>query len=194
VNRRVSASIAGVAIAVALVPPLGVVGLTLNAGMYGDSLGSFMLFLTNFVSIILAAMIVFALTGFAPISRMQARSEEIRRVVVTIGIAALLITIPLGMTVGSAVTAASRQSDAQKAAEAWIEDAPDLGLDQVEVEDSDVAIIVSGSGEVPPLQDLEAALADAFGVPVTIEVEHIPSVVLRFSTVTGEASTRLDDG
>lgn len=194
VNRRVSASIAGVAIAVALVPPLGVVGLTLNAGMYGDSLGSFMLFMTNFVSIILAAMIVFALTGFAPISRMQARSEEIRRVVVTIGIAALLITIPLGMTVGSAVTAASRQSDAQKAAEAWIEDAPDLGLDQVEVEDSDVAIIVSGSGEVPPLQDLEAALADAFGVPVTIEVEHIPSVVLRFSTVTGEASTRLDDG
>ncbi len=65
VNKRVSASIAGVAIAVALVPPLGVVGLTLHAGMIGEAFGAFLLFLTNLVSIILAAMVVFALTVFA---------------------------------------------------------------------------------------------------------------------------------
>jgi uncharacterized hydrophobic protein (TIGR00271 family) len=51
VDDRVSASLPGVAIAVALVPPLGVVGVTLRAGLFDDAIGSFLLFSTNFVSI-----------------------------------------------------------------------------------------------------------------------------------------------
>ncbi|MBS2039689.1 TIGR00341 family protein [bacterium] len=63
VNRKISASIAGVAIAVALVPPLCVSGLCIGAGQYERGVGAFVLFLANFLTIQLAASIVFALAG-----------------------------------------------------------------------------------------------------------------------------------
>ncbi|GMQ93684.1 MAG: DUF389 domain-containing protein [Acidimicrobiia bacterium] len=149
VNKRVSASIAGVAIAVALVPPLGVVGLTLHAGMYGDAFGAFMLLLTNLVSIVLAAMVVFALTGFAPITNMRENAIEIKRVAFTVVTAAILIAIPLAFTVSSVLLTSARQSDAQKEVESWLEAIPELALDRVEVEGSNVSIVITGAGAFP---------------------------------------------
>lgn len=63
VNRKISGSIAGVAIAVALVPPLCVSGLCLGARLWSPSLGAFMLFLANFLTIHLAAAVMFSLAG-----------------------------------------------------------------------------------------------------------------------------------
>lgn len=68
VNRRVSSSIAGVAVAVALVPPLAVTGLGLAGVWQGSAswsvpVGSFVLFLANFLTIELASATVFALAG-----------------------------------------------------------------------------------------------------------------------------------
>ena len=194
VNKRVSASIAGVAIAVALVPPLGVVGLTLHAGMLGDALGALTLFLTNLVSIILAAMVVFALTGFAPVSKMKKNAVHIKRVAMTVGIAALIIAIPLAFTVSSIIQTAAHQTDARKATEAWLEDAPQLELGLIGVSGSDVSIIVTGPEEIPPIQDLEDALTDSFGKPVTVTVEHIPAIVVIYSDTDGETRAEIRDG
>ncbi len=194
VNKRVSASIAGVAIAVALVPPLGVVGLTLHAGMYGDSFGAFLLFLTNLVSIILAAMVVFALTGFAPMSRMKENANEIKRVAITVSIAALIIAIPLAFAVSSVLTNASNQSTAQKAAEIWLASTPDLELNHVVVKGHDVSILVTGPARIPPIESLEDALSESFGKPVTVEVEHIPAIVVTYSDAEGETRTEIGDG
>ena len=190
VNKRVSASIAGVAIAVALVPPLGVVGLTLHEGMYGDAFGAFTLFLTNLVSIILAAMIVFALTGFAPVSKMKENAIEIKRVAMTVVIAVILIAIPLAFTVTSVLATAARQTNAQNAVETWLEPTPDLVLNSVEVKGSNVSIILTGAQSFPEVPDLEDALAEAFGTPVTITVEQIPSIVVIYSDEDGE--TRIE--
>jgi uncharacterized hydrophobic protein (TIGR00271 family) len=191
VNKRVSASIAGVAIAVALVPPLGVVGLTLHAGMYGDARGAFMLFMTNLVSIILAAMVVFALTGFAPVSRMKDNANHIKRVAMTVGIAALLIAIPLAFTVSSTLATAAHQTDAREATETWLEDASDLELARIDVKGAEVSIIVTGPESIPPIQDLEDALAKSFGEPVTVTVEHIPAIVVIYSDAEGETRTEV---
>ncbi len=191
VNRRVSASIAGVAIAVALVPPLGVVGLTLHAGMLGDALGAFTLFMTNLVSIILAAMVVFALTGFAPVSKMRENANHIKRVAMTVAIAALVIAIPLAFTVSSIIQTAAHQSDAQEATEAWLEGAPELELGRIEVKGSRVSLIVTGPESIPPIQDLEDALAESFGKPVTVTVEHIPAIVVIYSDAEGETRTEM---
>jgi uncharacterized hydrophobic protein (TIGR00271 family) len=62
-------SVAGVAIAVALVPPLTVTGITSAGWLHGyvparDAFGSFMLFLANFLTIEMAAGILFYLAGF----------------------------------------------------------------------------------------------------------------------------------
>ncbi|MEA3502999.1 MAG: DUF389 domain-containing protein, partial [Actinomycetota bacterium] len=191
VNRRVSASIAGVAIAVALVPPLGVVGLTLHAGMLGDALGALTLFMTNLVSIILAAMVVFALTGFAPVSKMRENANHIKRVAMTVAIAALVIAIPLAFTVSSIIQTAAHQSDAQKATEAWLEDASELELGRIEVNGSNVSLIVTGPESIPPIQDLEDALTDSFGKPATVTVKHIPAIVVIYSDAEGETRTEM---
>jgi uncharacterized hydrophobic protein (TIGR00271 family) len=193
VNKRVSASIAGVAIAVALVPPLGVVGLTLHAGMYGDALGAFLLFLTNLVSIILAAMIVFALTGFAPVSQIKENANEIKRVAFTVSIAAIVIAIPLALTVSSVITTASHQASAQEAVELWLDDSPKLELTRIDATGSDVSIIVTGPENTPPIQDLEDALSKSFGEPVTVEVEHIPAIVVIYSDADGEVRSEVGD-
>lgn len=194
VNKRVSASIAGVAIAVALVPPLGVVGLTLHAGMYGDSFGAFLLFLTNLVSIILAAMVVFALTGFAPVSKMRENAIEIKRVAITVSIAAVLIAIPLAFTVSSVLQTAADHGEARKATEDWLEDSPGLELGRLVVEGSDVSIVITGPETTPPIQDLENALTESLGKPVTVEVEHIPAIVIIYSDADGETRTEVGDG
>ncbi|MEN8235646.1 MAG: DUF389 domain-containing protein [Actinomycetota bacterium] len=193
VNRRVSSSIAGVAIAVALVPPLGVVGLTLNAGMYEDASGASLLFLTNLVSIFLAAMIVFLFTGFAPMSNVRKHAIEVKRIAMTVLIAALLILIPLAFTATSILQAAAHQNTARDETTAWLESAPDLELVRVELHGADVSIVVTGTGEVPPLADLAEALTSSFLRPAIIEVEHIPSTRVTYSEEMGE-SRLLPDG
>ena len=193
VNKRVSASIAGVAIAVALVPPLGVVGLTLHAGMLSDAFGALMLFMTNLVSIILAAMIVFALTGFAPVSKMRENANQIKRVAIAVGIAALVIAIPLAFTVSSIIQTAAHQTEARKATETWLEDAPDLELGRIDVRGSEISIIVTGPESIPEIRDLEDALSESFGTPATVTVEHIPAIVVIYSDEKGETRTEVGE-
>ncbi len=65
VDRRLSESVAGVAIAITLVPPLCTAGLCLGAGHWGLAFGACMLFVANFVAIQLASAIVFTLAGLS---------------------------------------------------------------------------------------------------------------------------------
>jgi uncharacterized membrane protein len=162
--------------------------------MFGDALGALMLFVTNLVSIILAAMVVFALTGFAPVSKMRENADHIKRVAITVGIAALVIAIPLAYTVSSIIQTAVHQTETREAAETWLEDAPDLELGRIDVNGSEVSIIVTGPREIPPIQDLEDALTDSFGDPVTVTVEHIPAIVVIYSDADGETRNEIRDG
>lgn len=68
-KSELSKSLAGVAIAVALVPPLSVTGIGIGWGDVGIIYGSFLLFITNFIGITLAAAITFIILGYAPIER-----------------------------------------------------------------------------------------------------------------------------
>jgi len=63
VDERISPSLPGVAIATAIVPPLANAGLCLALGAYAGAIGSFLLFLANFLSILLASSIVFFVTS-----------------------------------------------------------------------------------------------------------------------------------
>lgn len=196
IDDRVSSSLTGVAIAVALVPPLGVVGITLEAGLFDDALGAFLLFLTNFVSIILAAVAVFLLVGFSPVRKMIERRSEIRNVLGTVAIGALIIIVPLTFTGNGVIVSSAQQSDAQKAVEAWIGDDGTLRVVQVQASGADVTVVITGAGDVPSVEDLEDDLAAAFGEPVSLTVEYVPSVVITYSDKTGknEIPNRVDDG
>ncbi|AFZ20320.1 DUF389 domain-containing protein [Allocoleopsis franciscana] len=68
VRPKISDALAGTAIAVALMPPICVVGLSLSQGIWQFSWGAFLLYLTNLLGITLACMLVFITMGYAKIS------------------------------------------------------------------------------------------------------------------------------
>jgi uncharacterized hydrophobic protein (TIGR00271 family) len=65
-NEKILSSLAGVAIAVALVPPIAVAGIGIGWGDWHMFLTAFLLFTTNLVGIVLAAAFTFMLLGFSP--------------------------------------------------------------------------------------------------------------------------------
>lgn len=65
--KEILQSLAGVAVAVALVPPLAVAGIGIGRGNIDFFLQAFLLFSTNLVGITLAATFTFRLLGFSPI-------------------------------------------------------------------------------------------------------------------------------
>jgi uncharacterized hydrophobic protein (TIGR00271 family) len=69
VSPRLSIAVVGVAIAVALVPPLSAAGILFARGDVGLAFGALLLFFTNMVAIQFASSVVLWLTGFRRISR-----------------------------------------------------------------------------------------------------------------------------
>ena len=67
-NEKILGSLAGVAIAVALVPPIAVAGIGLGWADWHMFSTAFLLFITNLVGIVLAAAFVFVLLGFSPLN------------------------------------------------------------------------------------------------------------------------------
>jgi uncharacterized hydrophobic protein (TIGR00271 family) len=65
INERLSPALPGVAIATAIVPPLANVGLCLAVGAYQGAYGSFLLFLANFLAILVVSSLVFIAGGLA---------------------------------------------------------------------------------------------------------------------------------
>lgn len=65
IRPQLSDALAGTAISVALMPPLCVVGIALSQGHWGASGGAFLLYLTNFLGITLACIIIFILGGYS---------------------------------------------------------------------------------------------------------------------------------
>jgi len=68
-KEEVAKSLAGVAIAVALVPPLSVTGIGIGLGDYEVIYGAFLLFNTNLVGITISSALTFIVLGFAPLKR-----------------------------------------------------------------------------------------------------------------------------
>lgn len=88
----------GVAIAVAVVPPLSVVGYGLSTRQGGIAGGAFLLFVTNLVSIIISAAFVFRVMGFQPRRETEAGRWKLKyRVTISAGVL-LLLSIPLFLT------------------------------------------------------------------------------------------------
>jgi uncharacterized hydrophobic protein (TIGR00271 family) len=68
-KSEIAKSLAGVAIAVALIPPLSVTGIGIGWWDIDIVYGSFLLFMTNLAGMTLAAALTFLILGFAPVKR-----------------------------------------------------------------------------------------------------------------------------
>ncbi|MEP4079699.1 DUF389 domain-containing protein [Haloferula sp.] len=90
-----SGALPGVAISVALVPPLAASGIALGSGDWLVSMGALLLFATNMVAIALGSALVFRLHGIVtPESRLGVKLT-MKRIMIGMGAALILMMAPL---------------------------------------------------------------------------------------------------
>ncbi len=95
--RRLPGSLVGVMVAAALLPPTVVLGTTIGDGMWREAYGSMLLLLVNVMSILLAAIIIFSLSGIQPIkwTEVQRANTSRRLSIVFVGIIVLLLAVAI---------------------------------------------------------------------------------------------------
>ena len=82
IDERISPVLPGVAVSTAIVPPLSTCGLCLALGAFAGASGAFLLFLANFLAVLLASSAVFVFSGVGKISRKKERKQLIRRMII----------------------------------------------------------------------------------------------------------------
>ncbi|MGI9327060.1 MAG: TIGR00341 family protein [Pseudomonadales bacterium] len=91
-------SIAGVAIATALVPPLCSVGISLSYWQYHEAVGAIFLLMANVLAIILAAAATFRMMGLRAFTEAAPQRIWVRHVVAGLMLCVLAVSIPLTST------------------------------------------------------------------------------------------------
>ena len=92
---NVASTLAGVAIAAALVPPLAVVGIALTSGRPGIAANAAILLMTNLVTITLGAGLVFRLLGVRVTKAEEEGPAWARRAVILLVMGAMMLAAPL---------------------------------------------------------------------------------------------------
>ncbi len=93
-DSRISPALPGVAIATAIVPPLSTCGLCIAMGAWAGAGGALLLFLANFVSILVVGLVSFAISGLAQPKHVKSWRGFVRHFGLTVA-AFVFVTIVL---------------------------------------------------------------------------------------------------
>jgi len=181
-RRNVASALPGVAIAVALVPPLSTVGLALSAHDRQVALGASLLFATNLVAIVAAVTMIFLWIGFRPnASEAPPRARTFRGGVWGTTILLLSVTAVLAiLSLRSIRTSHLRRTTNQVLTTYIDEHQPSMELmDWSLVERGEfIEITVTLLAADPPspieLADLQSALNKQLPKPVALDVATVP--------------------
>jgi len=172
-RQEIADSLAGVAIAISLVPPLSVVGISLSKGRWLDSGGAFLLFLTNFFAILLAGALVFRLMGLERLGFVDANQGTKRKAIRDIIAGTFLIALLLAGTTYNAFLSTNEQTGTADAVKEWLDDAS-FQVVGIKIRPSEVDITIRGDTQVPPIPSLYEKLNTLYGHPKKINLHVIP--------------------
>jgi uncharacterized hydrophobic protein (TIGR00271 family) len=181
----VADSLPGVAISIALVPPLAVVGLSLSAAEWDDAIGALLLFLTNFVSILLTGGGVFALLGLSAASTRELVGSARRKAFIYVALGALIVAIPLAATSIQVGRESLAEFQAKRFTRQWLNETT-FDVIRIDAKGGEIEIVISGFGEPPPLPDLAADLQSDLDPDVKVKLKVVPSQVLRYPELVSE--------
>jgi uncharacterized hydrophobic protein (TIGR00271 family) len=151
-RKDVSDVMPGVAIAISLVPPLAVVGITAAAGDWASAWGAFLLFASNVVAMIVAGTALLTLYGYHREAQ-QAAGFRKRAAYLVIATSLALILVPLALTTAQVAREQLWLSRASADAMAW---AAEHGyvVQDVSFEGPDLHVVIEGSGPGPASSQL----------------------------------------
>ncbi len=181
-RKDVSDTLPGVAIAISLVPPLANVGILFANGRPNLAMGSLLLFVTNYLAILLTGALMFTLMGF-PNAYRASYSQRAKRTAVAIAAVLLaLIILPLGTASYTTIRNSVSEQRAATAAEVWLTE-HNYRVVSITASSDEVRIIITGEGGLPPQEELQNALRGSLaGKPIIIEV--VPQTQIRLETTS----------
>ena len=166
----VSAALPGVAVAVALVPPLAAAGFTLAIGREDLASGAALLFAANLVAIVLVGSVVLVACGFVPSGRLKAASGRIRAGFLAVAAAAVAVTAPLTADTLANASHAQATQAVNQAAVSWLAADPALTLTGTSISGALVTVDVAGATSPPPTASLAKALTGLLGPQAAVAV------------------------
>lgn len=175
-RRDVSNIVAGVAIAISLVPVLATVGITLGAGRTDLAFGAFILFLTNAAAIVVSGVLVFGAARYYQTAA-GAAPHVGRRARIVIALVLIALLVPLAATSVRTFAYQYWLSKAEDAAQGWVHDTG-WNVHGVNLVHDEIVIDIVGPGSPPSLDELRDKVRQ--GVP--------ESVAVRVIQVSGEES------
>ena len=153
----VADSLPGVAISISLVPPLAVTGISLSQGQGVEAVGSLLLFITNFLSILLAGGATFMFLGLSAASTIELNKDIRRKAFIYIIVGTLLVAVPLAMSSYKVAKKGHLEYQARDIAQQWL-DRTDFDLIKIEAMKDRIELVITGSGAPPSLQEFSGEL------------------------------------
>jgi uncharacterized hydrophobic protein (TIGR00271 family) len=178
VRKHASDALAGAAVAVALVPPIAVAGLMLQAGEFRLAWGAGLLFLVNVGGVMASGAATFLVAGLVPGQRLLAHGSKIQDGLRWAAIATIIIALPLQFGQTHLLPAPVYSEDIEAAIENW--DASTGG--DVETVDVGVAynggklevdIVIATPSTDPPVDELAEVVAAEVGEPVLVDIQVV---------------------
>ena len=193
IRRAASDALTGVAVAVALVPPLAVVGITLGLGLFSLATGALLLFIANVAGIVMAAALTFLICGL-PGRRLFEGTGRIAGGLRWAAVAVIIMVLPLHFTRGHVLPAGDPSLEVTSEVEAFVDSASWSAsvVDVTTERASDglvVDIVVTESPTMPDAEDVAGHLADELGQTVAVTMQ-----VVQVETERATVDDAADDG
>ncbi len=175
----ISDTMPGVAIAISLVPPLAVVGLTLESGAPHQALGALLLFTTNVAAILASGIVVMALYRTHRVSdRAQAPAFHRRGAITVVAVFLIVVIVPLTINSDRIDRTNVREADVQAVADHWAA-ASGWSVLGVTAEGDRVFVDATGPSPSPDPTRLHTDLVAAGLSGVDVEVSLTPQTYTR---------------
>ncbi len=186
-RRGIGDALPGVAIAVALVPPLSVIGIGIASGSRLVTVGSTLLFLTNLVGIIFSGGLIFLWQRYGSLQRAQ--SGLMVSVVIL-----LLLGLPLGLSFHDLVLRDQTRREISSLVRSEIDVFQDVRIREIDLERREgilwVTLEVAARPDTITEDDVrraQARLEDQVDLPLNLNVTLVPVELF-------EAPTQRSDG
>lgn len=173
-RRSVADALPGTAVAVALAPPLCVIGIGIAIWQMSLIKGAFILFLTNFIGIIFSGSLVFIFQGYGTIFKAR------KGLVVTI-LALLLLGVPLGYQMRHLLISANLRGQVEQLVRDQDIVFADQEIRQVTVASRQDSLLIELAIEAQPnaisqeqVKSAQSFLSQQLETPVTLRLKLVP--------------------
>lgn len=170
----VSDSLPGVAIAISLVPPLTVVGISYSQGDWDAGNGALLLYATNMVAILVVGGLTFIVTGVTPLSRVTDNQARLRTWGLAVGVAAVLVIGSLFLNGAQLTRDAFADQQVSQVVDDWLESFDRHNVVSAQLDDDLLtAVIVGPTDGAPKALSLAELASSEFGRDMTADVRLV---------------------